>query len=196
MLAAGIKSPVPLEELEIHLREEIELQMKLGEREVQAFKTAAQRIGHAHMIQKEFKKTEAAGWHMGQIWAGAIVGLLQSILIGAVLFNSEMIFGDRMSSLAAIATSFLFMAVMRSFYKILPVIPTKRKRTAAVLIFGGVPAFMWCGVVAGFVLPGHEFPFGQWLATVLWVVAPPLGAFLGLIWGIEIAARKDVVIAD
>ena len=30
MLAAGIKTPVPLEELEIHLREEIEQQMKSG----------------------------------------------------------------------------------------------------------------------------------------------------------------------
>ena len=31
MLAAGIKTPVPLEELEIHLREEIEQQMKSGD---------------------------------------------------------------------------------------------------------------------------------------------------------------------
>ena len=30
MLAAGIKTPVPLEELESHLREEIEQQMKSG----------------------------------------------------------------------------------------------------------------------------------------------------------------------
>ena len=29
MLSAGIKTPVPLEELEIHLREEIEQQIKL-----------------------------------------------------------------------------------------------------------------------------------------------------------------------
>jgi hypothetical protein len=30
MLAAGIKTPVPLDELEIHLREEIERQMASG----------------------------------------------------------------------------------------------------------------------------------------------------------------------
>ena len=30
MLAAGIKTPVPLEELDIHLREDIEQQMKSG----------------------------------------------------------------------------------------------------------------------------------------------------------------------
>ena len=37
MFAAGIKSPVPLEELEIHLREEIERQMKSGLSEQNAF---------------------------------------------------------------------------------------------------------------------------------------------------------------
>jgi hypothetical protein len=30
MLAAGIKTPVPLEELEIHLREDVEQQMQSG----------------------------------------------------------------------------------------------------------------------------------------------------------------------
>ena len=37
MLAAGIKTPVPLEELESHLREEIEQQTKLGLSEAEAF---------------------------------------------------------------------------------------------------------------------------------------------------------------
>jgi hypothetical protein len=37
MLAVGIKSPVPLEELEIHLREEIERRMKAGSDEKEIF---------------------------------------------------------------------------------------------------------------------------------------------------------------
>ena len=56
MLAAGIKTPVPMEELEIHLREEIERQTKSGSNEMEAFKTAVQKIGPAHMIQNEFVK--------------------------------------------------------------------------------------------------------------------------------------------
>jgi hypothetical protein len=56
MLAAGIKSPVPLEELEIHLREEIEQQMKSGICEAEAFNVATQKIGHTQMVQSEFKK--------------------------------------------------------------------------------------------------------------------------------------------
>ena len=41
MLAAGIKTPVPLEELETHLREEIERQMKSGLPKQEAFEISA-----------------------------------------------------------------------------------------------------------------------------------------------------------
>ena len=41
MLAAGIKTPVPLEELEIHLREAIELHVKSGLNEAEAFQASA-----------------------------------------------------------------------------------------------------------------------------------------------------------
>ena len=56
MLAAGIKTPVPLEELEIHLREEIEQQMKSGTIPQQAFENSVERIGHADELKGEFKK--------------------------------------------------------------------------------------------------------------------------------------------
>ena len=58
MLGAGIKSPVPLEELESHLRDEIERQMKSGMSEPEAFKTAVEKIGRANLVQSEFKKVE------------------------------------------------------------------------------------------------------------------------------------------
>ena len=58
MLAAGIKSPVPLEELESHLREEIERQMKSGLTKNLAFEAAVQQLGQAKMLRTEFKKVE------------------------------------------------------------------------------------------------------------------------------------------
>jgi hypothetical protein len=58
MLAAGIQAPVPLEELEIHLREEIEQQMKSGLNEQKAFEISVQRIGQPKMLKSEFKKSE------------------------------------------------------------------------------------------------------------------------------------------
>ena len=56
MLAAGIQAPIPLEELEIHLREEIEWQVKSGLNESFAFHMAVQKVGPPRSLQLEFKK--------------------------------------------------------------------------------------------------------------------------------------------
>jgi hypothetical protein len=56
MLAAGIKSPVPLEELEVHLREEIEAQVHSGKNEQQAFEATVLHIGQGQELQTEFSK--------------------------------------------------------------------------------------------------------------------------------------------
>jgi hypothetical protein len=58
MLAAGIKTPVPLEELEIHLREDIDRQMKSGLNEQKAFEISVQTIGQPKSLNNEFKKSE------------------------------------------------------------------------------------------------------------------------------------------
>jgi hypothetical protein len=54
MLAAGIEAPAPLDELELHLREDIEVRVKSGWDERQAFEMAAEQIGRAGLLQKEF----------------------------------------------------------------------------------------------------------------------------------------------
>ena len=58
MLNAGIKTPVPLEELEIHLREDIERQVQAGFSEENAFNSAIWKIGPACVLKSEFKKVE------------------------------------------------------------------------------------------------------------------------------------------
>jgi hypothetical protein len=58
MLAAGIKTPVPLEELESHLRDEIERLIKSGLNEAEAFKTGIHNIGQGRVLQNEFNKVE------------------------------------------------------------------------------------------------------------------------------------------
>jgi hypothetical protein len=52
MLAAGIKTPVPLDELESHLREEIQRQMKSGLDDQAGFNLAAQNIGGADALRE------------------------------------------------------------------------------------------------------------------------------------------------
>lgn len=60
MLAAGIKTPVPLEELESHLREEIEEQVRSGINEQQAFEVTVLQIGPGKELKTEFTKEQ--GW--------------------------------------------------------------------------------------------------------------------------------------
>jgi hypothetical protein len=57
MLAAGIQSPEPLDELECHLREDIEQQTLAGTDEACAFQMAVQHVGKAVTLKKEFMKT-------------------------------------------------------------------------------------------------------------------------------------------
>src|SRR5712692_4700974 len=56
MLAAGIKTPVPLSELESHLRDDVEQQMRSGLSAQQAFAAAVQGIGQAAVLECEFDK--------------------------------------------------------------------------------------------------------------------------------------------
>ena len=62
------KSPVPMEELEIHLREDMEQQKRAGLSESQAFEASVQRIGQASMLKPEFAKAAGTGSIMA-IWS-------------------------------------------------------------------------------------------------------------------------------
>lgn len=196
MLAAGVKAPVPLEELEIHLYEEIERQVDLGQSEADAFNFAVQKIGPANTVRSEFKIIEETEEERkrkeGLIWSGGILGLLQLIVIGAVLFNSDMTFGQRMAGLAAIMTSLLLVCGIGLNYQLFPVIRDRRVRTVVSFTSGIVPAAIWFLIFAHFYLTGHEYPFGQYLVALLWGSCPPLAAGLGLIWGFETMSRKAV----
>lgn len=56
MSHAGIRNPEVLDELEAHLREDIELQIRAGVDAQQSFDAAVRRIGEARALQKEFAK--------------------------------------------------------------------------------------------------------------------------------------------
>jgi hypothetical protein len=62
MLAAGIKSPVPLEEMESHLRDNVERQMASGMAAEPAFRAAVARIGHPDRLRSEFAKAASPKW--------------------------------------------------------------------------------------------------------------------------------------
>ena len=84
MLAAGIQTPVPLEELEIHLREEIELQIKSGTKEQHAFEIAVRQNGRAESIQCEFEKFNGKS-KMSMVQGYRIYSRISMFLVGAFL---------------------------------------------------------------------------------------------------------------
>jgi len=79
MLAAGIKTPVPLDELESHLRDDIEQRRESGLSEEEGFERAIEEIGQAPALHKEFAKQRARDRLEGRlkmcsmIWVGLFV---------------------------------------------------------------------------------------------------------------------------
>src|SRR5215831_17951843 len=86
MLAAGVKTPVTLEELEGHLREELGNRMSAGMPEGEAFRLAVARVGHPQSLAAEFQKSQpfsALPAIIGvTVWALGAVGLLLVLITG------------------------------------------------------------------------------------------------------------------
>lgn len=79
MLAAGVKTPVPLEELESHLCEDIEQRVRAGLETSAAFQEAVRRIGEAGTLKAEFETVENQERKIMKrslVVAGGIVGVL------------------------------------------------------------------------------------------------------------------------
>ncbi len=197
MLAVGIKAPVPLDELELHLREEIERQLKSGLGAQPAFEFALQQLGHPRAVRDEFKKageaTAMRAWKQKQSLVLAGTGLISLYVCVAVLFRlggfSEAATGRQISGLAAMAAFHLFIWSALLIWRILPVIAAPRIREA-VSISGSVLLILWWVLFTRVVLPHQNFTMSQLMVALLWGFFPPMGIWIGLFWGLDIAARK------
>jgi hypothetical protein len=197
MLAAGIKTPVPLEELEIHLREEIERQMKLGANTTDAFGIATQKIGNANALQNEFKKVAASKvvrhWRFFERFFLASTLLIPLIVAGqAFIFKSdvfsEMNSGQQISvSAAAMVFSLCAWAMWRGHQKF-PALRTRQIRDAVL-----VPVVFWVLISAFVIIPRFNFTEVQTALASMWALAP-FGILIGWAWGFATAARKNPVV--
>jgi hypothetical protein len=97
MLAAGIKTPVPLEELEIHLREEIGRQLKSGLDEPAAFEISIQQIGQPKALDREFKKDKRTFMNQTLKICARVAGLfvgLAFLIPGTVQLRDELVMAN------------------------------------------------------------------------------------------------------
>jgi cation transport ATPase len=197
MLAAGIKTPVPLDELESHLRDDVEQQARLGLGPQQAFETAVQRIGHANRLKVEFKKvggmnTLRPGKLLG-LACGVIAGSFSLMILRTLVTAPEPSFVARMLGLAAVVTTILG---WRYSHKFLPVIRSQRTRTA-IGIACCLLASAWMALLIQFILPhlvavpaGEEISVGRVLNVFLWAMTL-VAVLSGVAYGLEKVARKQ-----
>ena len=198
MLAAGIKTPVPLEELEIHLRQEIEQQLKSGMDKRVAYESAIQKIGQVHVVRDEFEKIDepkdALRWKLTELTFGLFATVFPLCLCGTVLRFKHGCFADlspsqQLSGVAALGVFALLAWSGRLGCKLLPVIRAKRSRDIITNLCGAVVMFWWT-IFMNLIVPCHDFTMGQVGVASLWGFITPAGILLGLPWGMEAAARK------
>ena len=201
MLATGIQTPVPLEELEIHLREEIERQTKAGLTPQDAFISAVQKLGTAQAVRAEFEKADethdARKWKLTNAFLmifTIVLPLFMSVIVIKRASVIDMTAAQELSSLAAMAVFSLLAWAGRLSHGIFPVIANRRMRDA-IGILGGLLLALWWIVFMRLIVPHHDFIMSQFLVVFLWAFFTPAGVWVGWYWGIEVAARKKVTLS-
>jgi hypothetical protein len=190
MLVAGIKTPVPLEELENHLREEIAEQKKIGIGEPMAFESSVRHIGRADEIQAEFQKAEAVARRKQLLarfaLAYALVCYSAIKVMGIHAFmKSPMSLTWRLAGWIDIV---LFTVVVASILgwrwsrRVFPLIPSNRIRITIRTALGCLGLGAYFGF-RNFILPSSVFTPEQGLVLLLWLwtLLPGLAViFIGL----------------
>jgi len=199
MLAAGIETPVPLGELESHLREDIEQRAKSGSDGPTAFAAAVQKIGPGCTLRNEFQKIGPARGSRRQylfleIWFVASTLVIPLVMVSQAYFMkdgpfSNMTLGQQTASLAAAFTfSLLAWGVRRRFEKS----PRLRTRQIRDAIFGSMLLLMIGDIL---ILPRGDFAEAKMAVVSLFWVLIPMGILTGWSWGFAATARKEATIA-
>ena len=172
MLAAGIKTPVPLNELEMHLREEIEHQVESGIDARKAFGAATQKIGQAYTLRNEFNKVGGKSEDMKQKLMRiyfVIFPILYSVMGLYGLLKMEMHAALRMLGFIAVALSVFSIWYAPQAHKHLPNVLNRKARLTIQI----APLLLWmvcAGVFMNSVLPRLNLTQGQLVVTVLWLM--------------------------
>jgi cation transport ATPase len=199
MLAAGIKTPVPLEELESHLREEIERKVKAGANQQEAFTSAVQKLGSAQVVRAEFEKAdethEARKWKLTNAFL-MVFTIVLPLFMSVIVINRasviDMTATQELSSLAAMAVFFSLAWAGRLSQGIFPVIANRRIRDA-ISALGSLLLAVWWIVFMRLIVPRHDFVMSQFLVAFVWAFFLPAGMWVGWLWGMEAAARRKFV---
>ena len=196
MLTAGIKTPTPLDELESHLRDDVERQRDSGSSAEAAFEIAVQRIGQGNALKDEFEKVGGTKDEQTQKFMRiycVVFPILYALMCAYGLLNIEMNLTERL--LGFIAVAFVVLPTWSTPYlhKLLPVIRNRRVRMAIQIT--GILSWLVCGVLfMNVVLPRLSLTMSQVVVTVLWLMMP-VAMISGIAYGLGDAARRQTAAA-
>ena len=196
LLANGLRTPATLDELEIHLREDIEGQMKLGVSAEAAFYSAAGQLGPADKMQREFAKVGGfvtiGNWTLPEYFLAAFTVLLP-LLMGSIIVCRASVVGlsgtQQILSLAALVAFSGLAWAGRLGHSAFPAV-TNRYRRIAIGASATLLVAAWWFLFLRVVLPRYDFTVAQFFTAFTCAWFPPGGAWVGLYWGMETAARK------
>ena len=199
MLAAGIQSPVPLDELESHLRDDIARRMQNGAEPQTAFEAATQEIGGPVMLKKEFAKLQPTGRKLFPLFLPLFASVFSFCIACSVVFRSgnfaEMTPGQRLSSFAALASLLLLSWGGWFGYRAFSFLPTKKARG---FLIGSASCLLtlWWTTFFFIVLPRCDFTIAQLLVAILWGFIASSGFIIGVAAGVERAAAPQLKIEN
>jgi hypothetical protein len=192
MAARGISTAKVLDELESHLRDDIQRQTRSGERPEKAFEVAVSRIGDASALKAEFVNAGRSRGALEKLMIAICVVLVVLISLlsaaGVVLCYTSL--ADRI--MASVAFVCILFAACRWSLAVpfLPVIANKSRRTVmaiACILAGMGISTVYCQVI----LPHFMQPYAQQVpAAGVWMVFPIALGF-GLGCGLHQAGRNQ-----
>jgi hypothetical protein len=203
MLAAGIKTPVPLEELESHLREAIAQHMKSGMNREEAFQSSVKKVGQADVLKTEFEKLGRANavsrWRSIGIGCSIFATVLSTFLITLCLIEPKISpafrMTDRLLAFAAIAISFFSITGWRYGHGVLPVLRNPLIRTMIGIICSVLGASGMVVYVV-FVIPLQlQSSIKHFFVSLVWALAG-MSILGGAGYGLETAAREQAALVD
>ena len=124
-LAAGrIDSPEVLDELESHLREAVQEQMRSGLSPQQAFNAALQRFGQRDALKTEFKRINAGAEGLEKLMGllGVILAVFIVWMSGYTFLQMELSPSEQMVAYAGVAFTLLTVWAWRYLVPFLPVL--------------------------------------------------------------------------
>jgi hypothetical protein len=179
---SGVNSCDVLDELESHLRDDLQQQMHSGVGPRQAFDAALQRLGQNDALKIEFKKANPTAEVLGKLMSVVCIVLAGFIvwMSGYTFLQMELSPSDQIVAYAAVAVTLLVACGWRYAVPFLPVIASRPKRMTVGLgcIVSGI---IFCNLFLHFVVPHFESQDRQLPAIGFWAVFPiALFACLGL----------------